>query len=460
MTSKILLGHRVKSKKPLYVTRSLFGHAHVRGMTGSGKTSLALIPLAKEFLAPYEASGVAQRDPLFVFDLGGDQNLFAHVRAEANRQGRTFRYLTLDPDLDTYYFPPFQAVPTGERNIIRICQMLVQAFHMDHGLVYGGHYYTQQNMGALLRVARKLTQQNTNPTLYDAARYLDDPRHRRQFKDADQVRMTFDFLLEYPQLDRTKSPKREIDMGRALSHSEVIYFFTPTLTEPMTARLVAGLGLYTLISAAMQRTKQGKPKRIARVLIDEFQELAGRSFAALMAQSRKFGISLILANQSTSQLENRDLDLADIVFEGTPVKQYYTSAGCRDTEVLQSLSKDTTRAVVSESEKQMAMTTTIRHEVVPRLKRDTILDVSNCFGHSFVIINDGRGHRDPIRLKQTHDYPHMGHVSLPKRRPPGGNGKAGTRQPPLKPAERQRRDAALDGLLKRKQAALRWKEPA
>ena len=38
MTGDILLGYRAKRNKPWYVPRKLFGHAHVRGMTGSGKT--------------------------------------------------------------------------------------------------------------------------------------------------------------------------------------------------------------------------------------------------------------------------------------------------------------------------------------------------------------------------------------------------------------------------------------
>ena len=37
--------------------------------------------------------------------------------------------------------------------------MLVQAFHLDHGLVYGGSYYTQQNLAALLGVTRQLRDQ-------------------------------------------------------------------------------------------------------------------------------------------------------------------------------------------------------------------------------------------------------------------------------------------------------------
>ncbi len=50
----ILLGYAVDNGDALTANRKLFGHMHVRGMTGSGKTSLSLIPLTIQFMEPYE----------------------------------------------------------------------------------------------------------------------------------------------------------------------------------------------------------------------------------------------------------------------------------------------------------------------------------------------------------------------------------------------------------------------
>jgi hypothetical protein len=197
--------HAVKKREPLYLPRRLFGHMHLRGMTGAGKSSLGICQLVDQFADPYAENNESVADAQFVIDFGGDQNVFWNASETALRTNRRFRFLTLDNELESFCFPPFQAIPRSGANVIRVSQMLIRSFHMEHGLVYGGNYFSQQNLAALLRVAKKLSKENKDATLEDIARYLEDPKNRRQFKDADQVRMTFDFLLEYPQLRRLQN---------------------------------------------------------------------------------------------------------------------------------------------------------------------------------------------------------------------------------------------------------------
>ena len=458
----IYLGMDAATKKPIYVPRSIFGHMHIRGMTGEGKSSLALIPLVRQFAMPYDLAGVPQYDPIFIIDLGDDANLFWNAKLAADACGRKFRFLNLAPELESFCFPPFQAVPGGETNPLRIAQMLIRAFHMEHGLVYGGNYFSQQNLGALLRVSRKLSKETENPRLEDVARYLDDPKNRRQFKDADQVRMTFDFLLEYPQLRASTNAEENIDIAHILDSQDggITYFFCPTLEEPITAPLVAGLALYTIISAAIQRRRRGLPRRRIRVYIDEFQEIIGRSLAALLAQSRKFHISLFLANQSTTQVQNRDLDLADQVFEGTRIKQYYTCVGEDDVKTLQSLSKDKIKTLGGTSGPGLQATSNRREIIVPSLERDEIIDVTDTFGDSFLVIKDGKGHREPIRCRQTHDYQDLSDKPLTPRKmsvaPPAPSTLNRAPTPPRDSPERRRRQDLLRALIERKRAAEAW----
>ena len=71
-------------------------------------------------------------------------------REKAKTLGREFSYFSLDP-LRSFYFDPFQSVKADELRVIRICNLLVEAMHLDYGLVYGGSYYTQRNLAGLLR---------------------------------------------------------------------------------------------------------------------------------------------------------------------------------------------------------------------------------------------------------------------------------------------------------------------
>jgi hypothetical protein len=456
MGSLITLGTLIGDKlgQPLTAPRSLFGHMHVRGMTGSGKTSLGLIPLIQQFIEP-DATG--SREPMVVLDLAGDQNLFHHTKTFAEQAKRRFRYFALESHLDTEHFPVFQALPEGQRDVVRIAQLLIQAFHLDHGIVYGGQYFSQQNLAALLRVARTLADADRKATLEDIRRYLDAPANRRAFRDADQIRLIIDFLLEFPQLAEPVDREREINLSRAVEQAEVVYFFLPTLTQPVTARLVAGLALYTLIDAAIKRHRIGAPPLRCRVFIDEFQEIVGRSLAALLAQSRKFGVSLFLSNQSTSQLDNRDIGLSDIVFEGTSVKQYFTCVGRVDTDALQSLSEDVEHERKGRTVGPGSTRDTVRIEIGPRLERNTILAVTGTFGRSLVIVNRGQGHEEPQIVEQRHELQDRSADPFPPRRdadePKPDASLAPNESPPEDAAQR-----ALGQFVVERQAEEDWQE--
>lgn len=404
--AEILLAYDKQHRPPkeMRVTRRFLaeGHMHVRGRTRSGKTSRVLLRLAIQLMQPYTENGQVRHDPVFIFDLGGDLALFNFVKRSAEQLGRRFRFLSLHPGDDSDFFDPFQSVPVGERDVIRITTLLIEAFNLDNGLVYGGQYFTAQNLAALLSVVRKLSKEEAKRlTLQDVARYLEREARAKKIRDADQIRMTFNFLLEYPQLlvDERTDPNRCIDMARSLAEGEIVYFFVPTLSEMTTARQIAGLGLYNLVYAAMQRSRNSLPNVRAWTLIDEFHELTGRAFEALLAQSAKFGVSLILANQTTSQLESRDSSLHQIVFDNSHIKLYLTVTCKRDIEDLQGLSEDHVRMLPGVSAKQFVSSTSSHAVEEPTLRRSEILDISATTGDCILIIDDGSGHREPTRAE-------------------------------------------------------------
>ena len=165
-----------------------------------------------------------------------------------------------------------------------------------------------------------------------------------------------------------------------------------SLSSVGTARQIAGLALYSLVNAAMERQRKGLPLRHTFVFVDEFQELAGPSFSRLLSQSAKYGITLICANQTTSQLKNAGTDLADTVRDNTLLKIYFTVTGKDDIEEIQTFSKDDPNYYLAneggfgrESQRQV---------IVPKLKKDGILDASATSQDAFVIFDEGR-HREP-----------------------------------------------------------------
>lgn len=402
---EIFLGYSVGGvSTPISLARSVLaeGHVHIRGRTRSGKTSRAILPLAVRLMSEYTDARGTHKDPICIFDLGGDQALFHFVKEAAGQMERRFRFLSLDARDDWDFFDPFQAVPPGERDVMRLATLLIEAFNLDNGLIYGGQYFTQQNLAALLDVVRKLSkEEGRRLTLDDVSNYLERQAVRKKVRDADQIRMTFNFLLEYPQLRAPENtdPNRCIDMARVLEDGEVLYFFTPTLNETTTARQIAGLGLYNLLNAAIQRSRKGQPLRRTWIFIDEFHELAGRAFEALLAQSGKFGVSLIMANQTTSQLENRDSALHQVVFDNTHVKMYFTVTCLRDIEDLQALSEEEIVMLPGRNQRGLSGAETEKPTLLPKWHKNKILDVSETAGHCFLVLNEGKGHREPQRIE-------------------------------------------------------------
>lgn len=221
------------------------------------------------------------------------------------------------------------------------------------------------------------------------------------------------FLLRYEQLMPAANDPNVIDLARAISERHVVYFFTPTMGEASTARQLAGLGLYTTVNAAMQLASQRpaadreRPLPHCWTFVDEFQEIAGRAFSAPLAQASKFGLSLILANQTTTQLESKELSIADIVRDNTLAKVYFTVTGKRDIEELQTFSDEDRDILHSKTTMPMQLSLGGMKEgeaefITSMLRKRAILDTSATFGQAFAIIDDGQGHREPARIQCTH----------------------------------------------------------
>jgi hypothetical protein len=429
--SGLLWGLDVETLEPILVKREILAnHVHIRGATGSGKTSGSLIPLALQLLdtqARPVAEANGRRDPLIVVDFGGDQPMFHAVRQEAERQGRKFRFFSVQNRHASDFFDPLQCLLSDELRDPQLASMFVEAFNLDYGLRYGAQYFTEQNLHSLITVLHHYRlQQDRHPTLQSLYQFLRDNQHKAEFRNSEQIMMCIGFLLDYPQLTfRQSNPTADdhIYMPRVLEDGEVVYFFLPTLNEAAFVREIAGLALYSLLAAAMERSHTGSNAILpsqAWVIIDEFQELAGASFANLLVQTRKFGLGLILANQSTAQLDNRDVNLAELTEENTDIRQYFTVTA-DDISSLQKLSGEEERLRTTFRDGEHATSQVWVRE--PTLELNAILETSGKRMESFLIVRDGEGAAKPRRIVSMYpmtldEYERLRHLPLPRRAKP------------------------------------------
>lgn len=387
---------------------SLLGNMHIRGMSGSGKTSLSLIPIVAQL--------IRFGYPVFVIDLGGDISMYHNVNEVASGL-RASRLVALDPLIESQHFPPIQTLKGVPLIVSEISQRLLRGFNLDFGAaLHGPTYYTAQALAATLSVGKQVFAENPGAGLQEVDHYLNLPGNKKAFKDADAIRMNVRFMLEYPVFSWHEDPEQNIIVERAIENREVCYFFCPSLDDPIVSPLAGGLALSTIIHIASARVKRGRPRIPVYVIVDEFAEIVGRSLASLLAQGRKYGLRFILANQSSSQLETRDTKLTHALFEGTTVKQYFTCVGDEDTKVLQSVSQDKIRSLGGSTVQGLSTSVSYRDSIVPTLERDDILRVSETFGQSFVLLNDGNGHHEPYIVTQSHgDFPDLSEKPMPLR---------------------------------------------
>lgn len=352
---------------------------------------------------------------LFVFDLKGDKNVFHHTRLAAAKAKRVFKYLIVDSEgnFDTYNFPPFQmAEDSGPINVLAITETLIQGLNMQHGAAYGSQYFSQQSTSALLQAISHFADNFAQTELSEVSEYL--KKHTREFKDASEVRMTFELLSQVKALSRHSDPDRNIDLRKAILEGHVIYIWTRTLRQSMTARLVAGLILYSVIAVSQGLdAKNIKFERII-IIVDEFQTIVSSEyFGDVMAQCGSF-MSLVLACQSSSQLKAKSPALKDFVMENASIHQLFTCMG-DDIEELQALSKDKIRSLGGTTVNGLSTSVSFKDTITTKLERDTILETSATFGRSFLIIDDGTGHKEPIIMQQKHEYPDLSDLPMPVR---------------------------------------------
>jgi len=348
-------------------------HCYIVGQTGSGKTSLGIMPLLIQLIrgtaphpesdpspdtatpeghnetadsTPQETSSKQSKthpdpstrddlSPVIVIDLKGDPALFHTIRAEAEARGQEFRFFTPERDLATHVFNPFSNFSSQSRSLLQVCQLVLDALGLNHGEGYGRSYFTRQNREALFDAL------NVDPppqTFKDLHTILKSFRGRTNYPDIFELVSTIHALTQYPQLETIESvsdPETSIHMPTVLERRQVVYFWLPAAIESITVREIGKLALFSLLSAAIDRQRNGQETRRAYLCIDEFQRLAGENFRIILEQARSYGLSCFMANQTQADLKLPEFDLRPTVRTNTRVKMHF---GVTDLAEIQELS--------------------------------------------------------------------------------------------------------------------------
>ena len=351
------------------------------------------------------------RSAFFIVDLGADPALYNAAKAIAARYGRMFRTFSTHPKKSAR-FDLLQGIRYG-LTPIQASNMFVSG--TGHGGVFGKHgsqYFAGQAMFQTIVFIDWVTDKigrGQAVSIKDVDAFLDDPAN--QVKDANQIRATIKQIAHYPQLVAGQSDPEAIDFVRAVTNREVIYFSCGTLGETETARAIASIAIETLVAVLKflgenrSKKERGRPLPHAFLIIDEVQEV-GAALHSILSQGRKWGLSAIVAHQTSSQMKNVDPALLDVIRDNTSTKIYSTATCEDDVRELQGYSKTGIArrksyrlggGLIASGMRDQASQSESEYET-PLTDRNCILD-ANAAKREFYLITDQDGHREPIRTR-------------------------------------------------------------
>lgn len=119
------------------------------------------------------------------------------------------------------------------------------------------------------------------------------------------IRVKLSYFLSDPRLANMLNGISTVDVEKAINDGSVIIVNLPKGSGAFTSKVMGKL-MFAYIHALMLRRDTIEPhlRKRTYLLVDEFQTLLTSSLASSLAEARKYGLSVILANQSLLQIEN------------------------------------------------------------------------------------------------------------------------------------------------------------
>jgi len=348
---QLFLGFEGRTRALVLVPiNGLWAHAYVSGASDAGKTARALLPTALQLVA---CTDERDRGPLLIVDLKGEPYFFHAVRAAAAAASRRFRFFTNIADRWTHAFNPILDLQQCGLTSVEVRDHIRLGMNIEFGAEYGKEHFAALNREELDLL---LADHPDATTFGELASFLPGPRDPGYLKRAESerrqhsvsLRMAIKDLARVAPLNITPGDNSDVfaervNMRRAFSDNEVLYFFLKNRPQETVVRITAALAVECFY-AACRYYNEGpiaaeRGMRHGYVIIDEFQNIAGRNFDGFMETARSAGLSLLLASQSPEKLEA--LGIAHAIEHSTGYRQFFSARSPKAKAYLKALASDT-----------------------------------------------------------------------------------------------------------------------
>ena len=162
----------------------------------------------------------------------------------------------------------------------------------------------------------------TNPTTQDYFRRFDTMTDRAQITWIEPVMNKINaFMADDRMRQMFSSPKSSIDLREIMDNRKYLLIKLDKGKLKGSADLLGSLFMAKIQMTAFSRSGIPQRQRVPFYLyIDEFQNFATESFEVILSEARKYGLSLVMAHQSLSQIPD---DLRGLILASAGVQVYF-----------------------------------------------------------------------------------------------------------------------------------------
>lgn len=122
-------------------------------------------------------------------------------------------------------------------------------------------------------------------------------------------------------------PRSTVDFRAVIDNGRILLInLTKAALQDADSRILGTMILGKLFSAALGRAAQRPSERRSfHLFVDEYQNFSNDAAASMLAEARKFGLYLTMANQNLNQLQNKDgsLNVAESVIANVATKIFF-----------------------------------------------------------------------------------------------------------------------------------------
>jgi len=289
-------------KNDVFVEEKMFSqHLHVLGPTGSGKTSLIILPLARQ--------AIEKGKGCCFIDFKGDEVFKRYVQLKAKEKGKNFYYFSIDPkERSVGYNPLFSGdIHSKVDRIMTALELIYQG--------PAGFYSNVQSM-AFVELLKEIVEDSREINFSTVKNSLGNPHFLRRIDvNAQEVKGLLAAISWITGIDAIN--RNELDLAKVIENGDIVFF---ALKSQVNTRLAEAIGRMLIIDLKFQATSRAETNPPYFIFIDEFQNLACSHFVDVISKVRSANFCLVLSNQSRGNLSNVSAAFENAVFTNTATK--------------------------------------------------------------------------------------------------------------------------------------------